>query len=160
MPDYRHWPRFAYRLLSLPPRAAYTLGLGSLIGRMVLLLTTTGRKSGLLYVTPLQYMQEDNVIYVASVRGQDADWFRNIVANQEVRVQVRRICFTTQAEPITNPGCIADLLELRLRRNPRIVGAMLRTDGMPAQPSREELEAYAARLAMVVIPIPPTLVQQ
>ncbi len=156
MPDYRRLPRFGYRLISLPPRIVYALGLGALIGRMVLLLTTTGRKSGLPHTTPLQYMQEGDIIYVASARGQDADWFRNIAAAPDVTVRVKGICFSTQAESIIDPGRIADFLELRLRRNPRIVGLMLRTDGIPSQPSREELEAYAVRLAMVVLTVPPT----
>ena len=34
-------------------KALYALGLGRLIGRLILLLTTTGRKSGLPRVTPL-----------------------------------------------------------------------------------------------------------
>jgi len=38
-------------------RALYALGLGRLIGRLILLLTTTGRKSGLPRVTPLQYSE-------------------------------------------------------------------------------------------------------
>jgi hypothetical protein len=36
-------PRFLWRLIRTPPRTAYALGLGKLIGRYVLLLTTTGR---------------------------------------------------------------------------------------------------------------------
>ena len=36
-------------------RVLYAIGLGPLIGRIILLLTTTGRKSGKKRVTPLQY---------------------------------------------------------------------------------------------------------
>jgi len=43
----------------------YRAGLGPVIGRVVLLLTTTGRRSGLPRVTPLQYEQIDGAIYVA-----------------------------------------------------------------------------------------------
>ena len=46
--------------------------------RMVLLLTTIGRKSGLPRITPLQYEEIDGAYYVASARGAQADWFRNI----------------------------------------------------------------------------------
>jgi deazaflavin-dependent oxidoreductase (nitroreductase family) len=42
---------------------------------LVLLLTTTGRKSGRPRQTRLQYEKEGGVIYVASARGQQADWF-------------------------------------------------------------------------------------
>ncbi len=82
-------PRFIWRLFRfLPPRIAYSLGLGSLVGRFVLLLETTGRKSGLPRVTPLQYDEVDGIIYVASARGVKADWYRNLVANANVEVTV------------------------------------------------------------------------
>jgi deazaflavin-dependent oxidoreductase (nitroreductase family) len=144
-------PRFVWRLMKLPPRIVYALGLGPVFGRVVLLLTTTGRKSGLAHVTPLQYEEEDGVIYVGAARGQKADWFRNLVADPHVEVRVRARRFHGLAEPITDPARIADFLELRLRNHPRMVGAMLRADGVPAQPDRAQLEQYAARIVLVAI---------
>ena len=55
MSGFKKTPRFLLRLLHLPPRLAYAIGLGPLLGRFVLLMTTTGRKSGRRRVTPLQY---------------------------------------------------------------------------------------------------------
>ena len=151
MVGYRHLSRFLLRLMKLPPRALYSLSLGPIIGRLVLLLTTTGRKSGLPRVTPLQYEERDGIIYVAAARGTKADWFRNIVANPNVQVQVGSRLFDGLAEPITQPDRIADFLELRLQRRPRMVGAMLRSEGLPPHPNRAQLEQYAAKLALVVI---------
>jgi hypothetical protein len=68
-----------------------------------------------------------------------------------VVVQVKSRRFRGLAEPISDPARIADFLELRLRRHPRIVGAILRLEGLPGRPDRAQLEAYAVRLAMVVI---------
>ena len=82
-------PRFVWRLLKLPSRILYGLGLGRFQGRFVLLLTTTGRKSGKPRVTPLQYDQLDGDFYVGAARGVNADWFRNIQADPEVQVQVK-----------------------------------------------------------------------
>jgi deazaflavin-dependent oxidoreductase (nitroreductase family) len=144
-------PSFVWRLLRLPPRVAYALGLGSLIGRLVLLLTTTGRKSGLPRITSLQYEEIDGSIAIGSARGQEADWFKNIVANPHVEVRVKGRRFQGTAEPVTDLTRIADFLEVRLERRPRMIGAMLRAEGLPAQPDRTHLEALAARLAMVVI---------
>ena len=132
-------------------RALYAIGLGPLIGRLVLLLTTTGRKSGLPRVTPLQYEEIDGAIYLGSSRGQKADWFRNILANPHVEVRVKSRRFRGVAETVTEPARIADFLELRLRRHPRMIGAILQHEGLPARPERAQLESYAARLAMVVI---------
>ena len=141
----------AFRLLKLPPRLLYAIGLGSLYGRLVLLLTTRGRRTGKPRITPLQYEQVHGDFVVASARGKAADWYRNVVADPCVEVRVRRIRFTGVAEACTEPGRIADFLELRLERHPRLVGWIFRVRGIPANPTRAQLEAYASGLAMVTI---------
>jgi len=132
-------------------RALYALGLGRIIGRIVLLLTTTGRKTGLSRVTPLQYEESDGAIYVASARGTQAHWFRNILADPRVAVRVKSRRFQGTGEPVTDPIRIADFLELRLRRHPKMIGAILRSEGLSETPTRAELEAYAHKLALVII---------
>jgi deazaflavin-dependent oxidoreductase (nitroreductase family) len=132
-------------------KALYALGLGRLVGRIVLLLTTTGRRTGLRRVTPLQYEEIDGVIYVASSRGTNADWFRNVVANPWVEVRVKSRRFRGIGETTTDPRRIADVLELRLRRHPKMIGRILQSEGLPAEPTRAELEEYATKLAMVII---------
>src|SRR5512136_2311980 len=92
---------------------------------LVLLLITTGRKSGLLRETRLQYEEDQGVIYVAAARGQQADWFRNILAQPRVEVQIKGKRQAGLAKPITDPACIADFLELRLKRHPQMIRAML-----------------------------------
>ncbi len=129
----------------------YRAGLGPLLGRLILLLTTTGRRSGLPRVAPLQYEELDGLIYVGSARGAQADWFRNIIANPKVKVQIKARCFEAFAEAVTDPCRIADFLELRLRRHPRMIGAILHAEGLPDPPSRRDLEEYARHSAMVVI---------
>lgn len=129
----------------------YRSGLAPLLGRLVLLLTTTGRKSGLPRTTPLQYEEIDGAIYVASARGARADWFRNILADRCVRVRIKSREFEGFAEPVTDPGRIADFLEWRLQRHPQMVGAILKSVGISPSPTRLELEDYARQLAMVII---------
>jgi len=143
--------RFLWKLIRLPTRLLYGLGLGPLIGRWVLLLITTGRKSGQPRTTPLQYEEVDGAIYLGAARGRKADWFRNIVAHPQVEVRVRSRRFQGIAEPITDPVRIADFLALRLQRHPKMVGAILRSAGLPPTPTCAQLAEYAAGRAMVVI---------
>ncbi|MBN1221037.1 MAG: nitroreductase family deazaflavin-dependent oxidoreductase [Anaerolineae bacterium] len=143
--------KFFLRTLKYPPQLVYALGLGPIYGRLVLLLTTIGRKSGQPRVTPLQYEEIDGIIYVAAARGQQADWFRNIVANPKVEVRVKDKYFHGLAEPITDPARIADFLELRFERHPWMLRAMFRAQGWSSRPNRGQLEQYAANRAMVVI---------
>jgi deazaflavin-dependent oxidoreductase (nitroreductase family) len=132
-------------------KTLYALGLGPLIGRLILLLTTTGRKSGLPRVTALQYEEVDGAIYLGSSRGAQADWFKNLMANPNVSLRVKARQFSGKAEAVTDPVRIADFLELRLRHHPRMIGAMLKSEGLPATPSRADLETYASKLAVAII---------
>ena len=125
-----------------------------MIGRgprsVVLLLTTIGRKSGQPRVTPLQYEEDQGVIYVASARGPSADWFRNIQANPRVKVQIADRVFEGLAEPIVDPARIADFLLLRLKRHPIMMRAMLALEGQ-WRSRRADLERFAANKALVAI---------
>lgn len=143
--------RFFYRFLHYPPQAAYALGFGPVLGRLVLLLTTTGRKTGKRRVTPLQYVELNGKISVTAAFGLKADWVRNILADPCVEVRVENRRFQGFAQIITDPERIADMLELRLRLHPRMIGAILRSEGLPARPDRADLVAYATKLAMVEI---------
>ncbi|MCJ7779916.1 MAG: nitroreductase family deazaflavin-dependent oxidoreductase, partial [Acidimicrobiia bacterium] len=140
-----------FRLLKLPPRMLYAIGLGAVYGRVVLLLTTRGRRTGRSRITPLQYEQVSGAFVVASARGERADWYRNVVANPRVEVRVRRSRFSGIAETCTDPVRIADFLELRLERHPRMVGRILRLRGVPAHPTRTQLESYTSGVGMVTI---------
>ncbi|HEU5432099.1 MAG TPA: nitroreductase family deazaflavin-dependent oxidoreductase [Thermomicrobiales bacterium] len=60
-------------------------------GRPLLLLTTTGAKSGQLRTTPLLYSTDgDRLIVIASKGGEptNPDWYRNLVAHPNATVEV------------------------------------------------------------------------
>ncbi len=64
---------------------------GSMRGLKVLLLTTTGRKSGKTYTTPLGWFdQENGYVIVASNGGQPKNpaWYYNLKSNPQVTVQI------------------------------------------------------------------------
>jgi deazaflavin-dependent oxidoreductase (nitroreductase family) len=69
-------------------------------GVPVLILTTTGRRSGLSRSTPLIYGEDDGRYLVVASKGGADDppaWFLNLQANPEVGVQVRADKFTARA---------------------------------------------------------------
>ena len=145
-------PRWVWRLLKfLPPRIAYSIGLGSVVGHFVLLLETTGRISGLPRVTPLQYDEIDGTIYIGSARGIKADWFQNLIADPNVKLTVGSRQYSGYAVPITDPSQIADILEQRLELHPRFFGAILKFEGLGSNPSRAQLVEYSKNRALVGI---------
>ena len=133
-------------------RWLYAIGLGPIIGKIILLLTTTGRRSGLKRVTPLQYEEIDGNYFLGSARGTRADWYRNIEADGRVEVRVKNRHWRGTAETITDPARIADFLETRLQRHPFMMGLLMqKTHGLPKRPSREQLLELAGDEAMVII---------
>lgn len=143
-------PKFFWRAIKIT-RVWYAVGLGPVFGRMVLLLTTTGRKSGLPRVTPLQYEENDGVIYVASARGTRADWFLNILADPRIEVRVKNRRFSGIAEPVTDPVRIADFLELKFKRHPLMMRFLFKVQGFPSHPDRQQLEQYAKQKVLAAI---------
>jgi deazaflavin-dependent oxidoreductase (nitroreductase family) len=132
-------------------RALYAIGLGPIIGRIILLLTTTGRKSGKRRITPVQYEEMDGILYIGSARGPKADWVRNIAADPHVEVRVKKQHFRGMGELIADPIRIADFLQTRLERHPRMVGSMMKIHHLPPAPSRAQLEELGKTLTVVTI---------
>lgn len=76
---------------------------GQFEGGPILLLHTTGAKSGADRVSPMMYLDHDGHLYVfASKAGADThpDWYRNLTANPEVRVELGTEVFDAVATPL------------------------------------------------------------
>jgi deazaflavin-dependent oxidoreductase (nitroreductase family) len=72
-------------------------------GRDLLLLTTTGRKSGRSHTTPVAFARDgDRFLVFASKGGAPThpDWYRNLVADPSVQVEVGSEHFEAVATPL------------------------------------------------------------
>jgi deazaflavin-dependent oxidoreductase (nitroreductase family) len=77
---------------------------GQFAGAPLLLLHTTGARSGRERVNPMMYLDLDGRRYVfASKAGADTnpDWYRNLVAHPEVTVEVGTESYAATAVPLT-----------------------------------------------------------
>lgn len=73
---------------------------GDFAGRNLLLLTTTGAKSGRAHVTPLGYtLIGERILISAGAGGQanNPDWYHNLVADPEVTVELPGDTFKARA---------------------------------------------------------------
>jgi deazaflavin-dependent oxidoreductase (nitroreductase family) len=108
-----------------------------LVNNDMLLLTTTGRRSGQPHMVPLLYLTDnDRVIVIASYGGRDyyPDWYLNLTARPAVSVQIGR-----RAKGMTARTATA---EERADWWPRIVGAY---------PGYAEYQSRTSRQIPVVI---------
>jgi deazaflavin-dependent oxidoreductase (nitroreductase family) len=93
---------------------------GRFANRSLLLLHTTGAKSGLPRVNPLVYMADgDRLVIVASKGGAPThpDWYHNVVANPQVEVEVGTERFQAVAAVMAEPDR-TDLYRRMAEANP------------------------------------------
>jgi deazaflavin-dependent oxidoreductase (nitroreductase family) len=110
----RKKPTGILRALLRAPIWLYRWNLGWIMGRRFLLLTHTGRKSGLNRQSVIEVVSYDKVTglyYVAAAWRDRSDWYRNIRHNPTVSVQVRNHSFQARAEQISTQEGEARLWE-------------------------------------------------
>ncbi len=120
-------------------------------GRMLLLLTTRGRKSGKPHTVGLQYELIDGRYYLGVADGERADWYRNLCACPEVELQVGRQQLKGHAESVSDTGRVADFLQYRLKKHPLLIRAILRSDELKGRIDRAALIKYAQGIRVVAV---------
>jgi deazaflavin-dependent oxidoreductase (nitroreductase family) len=79
---------------------------GGFEGRPMILLTIKGRTSGTERTTPLVYLPQGDRVFVFASKGgapEDPDWYKNLVANPDVTVEVGDEKYAARAVVITGP---------------------------------------------------------
>ncbi|NWF70450.1 MAG: nitroreductase family deazaflavin-dependent oxidoreductase [Chloroflexi bacterium] len=77
-----------------------------LLSSSLLLIRVTGRKSGKIYTTPVQYGWSDHTLYVISAL--DRTWWKNLRAGAQVQVRLRGQEHTGYGQVFTDPHIVAE----------------------------------------------------
>jgi deazaflavin-dependent oxidoreductase (nitroreductase family) len=80
------------------------------VGGRTMVITHTGRKSGIWRRTPVNYTVADGEIYCTAAFGSTSDWYRNISANPEVEVWLPDGWWSGVAEEVTDTQIRAPIL--------------------------------------------------
>ncbi len=113
-------PRGILAWLLRAPVWLYRFHLGGLLGSRFLLLTHTGRKTGRPHQTVVEVIGHDRaggVYYVPSGWGERSSWYKNVMANPAVTVQVGNDRFAAMAERVA-PEVGAQVMLEYARRHP------------------------------------------
>jgi deazaflavin-dependent oxidoreductase (nitroreductase family) len=115
----RDRPGTFFKWLFKVPILFYKLDLGWMPGRRFLLLTTTGRKTGRLHSTPLEFIHkaEEDAYRVSPGWGANTDWYKNLLHDPHVMVQVGRRKFAAMAESAPDEES-AQFMKSASRRHP------------------------------------------
>jgi deazaflavin-dependent oxidoreductase (nitroreductase family) len=121
------------------------VGLNRMIPEWILLLTTTGRRSGKRVITPVEYLfhQEDVTYWIISGWRGNTDWYKNILSSPEVSIKVNGKNYPTKAAALTDEEILAYLTEI-LKVNPEAIAIFSRWAGKQIEPSEEGLRQVCA----------------
>lgn len=121
------------------------------VGGVVLLLTTTGRRSGKPHTVGLQYELINGAYWVGAADGETADWYRNLLSNPRVEMQVGRRRMNATAAVVKDSAQVAEYLAYRLKKRPLMISLIMHMDGVRGRITPDTLKVYAARIRVVVL---------
>ncbi|UIP58377.1 nitroreductase family deazaflavin-dependent oxidoreductase [Agromyces marinus] len=139
------------------PAAIYRAGLGEMMGGRYLMLSATGRRSGVERQTVLEVVRSERsgsappTLWVVASRGSRTDWYRNALARPHVGVHWRSDRYAATAVDLDEDARF-DLLADYQRRHPKaaaMLGRMAlgeRFTGDPAALRVMALDLRALRL--------------
>jgi deazaflavin-dependent oxidoreductase (nitroreductase family) len=118
------------------------------VGGRIMVITHTGRKTGIKRHTPVNYTIADGEIYCTAGFGSVSDWFRNIKANPEVEVWLPDGWWVGVAEELTDTKTRIPLLRQVLIAS----GFAARAAGIdPVAMTNDELDAATADYRLIRI---------
>lgn len=135
------------RLLFKAPTLTWRLGLGPLSGKLFLLLTTTGRKSGLPRQAMLEYYRHNGRKYVVSAFGERSDWYRNLQKNTRVTTQTNDGTESVYAVRVTDADELWQVLQTFMQHDAPLTRWYLNSNAVEF--SREAVAANRDRLHFI-----------
>ena len=71
------------------------------VGGRIMVITHTGRKSGLRRQTPVNYAEVDGEIYCTAGFGSVSDWYRNMLVNPQIEIWLPNEWWAAEAQDIS-----------------------------------------------------------
>ncbi|HLW85454.1 MAG TPA: nitroreductase/quinone reductase family protein [Candidatus Sulfotelmatobacter sp.] len=74
-------------------------------------LSVTGRKSGRKISVPVWFVLEGETLYLLPVYGSNTQWFKNVLKNPAIRIDVRDAAVDLRAITITDAATVKSVIE-------------------------------------------------
>jgi deazaflavin-dependent oxidoreductase (nitroreductase family) len=107
------WQKQAFRA----PLVLWRMGLGFIIGKVIMVITTTGHKSKLPRHNMAEYYSLNGKKYTVCAYGKRAAWYKNIQADPRVTVQTAEGIESMRAVRVTDDRELIETIELFRQRN-------------------------------------------
>jgi len=123
-----------------------------------MLITVTGRKSGKMHTTPVNYIRDGDNITVFSLRNRV--WWRNLRAGAPVTVRIKGQDLKAIGESIEDKKAIAAGLLAYLQMSPKYAKYFQVTLDPSGQPNPEEVDRAAQNRVIVRVKLARTRVKR
>ena len=144
-------PRGLARLAWRAPIWLYRIGLGGLLGKRFLLINHIGRKSGKMRQAVVEVVYQDKetgAFMVASGFGEQADWYKNLMAHPEITIQVGRERIHVHAERLPLSKATEVFLDYT-HRHPTALRTLAKILGYQTDGSQEDIQFLAGVIPIV-----------
>ena len=74
-------------------------------------ITVTGRKSGRAISIPVWFVLEDDTLYLLPVQGADTQWYKNVLKNPSIRIEVGGAEAEVRAVPVKDAAKVKSVVE-------------------------------------------------
>jgi len=126
--------------------------LHGMMSKGLLVLEYEGRRSGKRYEIPLQYIEDDESLYIWAGNATEKTWWRNFQKPAPVTAQLRGEEVAATASLVDDPGLRAELLRAYVDRYPYTTPTgRPKFIGQRWHPSDDELADLAHSIVMVAI---------
>lgn len=88
----------------------------------LMVITTTGRKSGKRFSLPIGYIRDgSDILTFSSIRGgRYSNWYENVLANKTATLEVQGQSYEMQGEPITDQEGLRHTLTVYKQNKPKM----------------------------------------
>jgi deazaflavin-dependent oxidoreductase (nitroreductase family) len=147
------------RMLQVPP-LLYRTRLARHLGPRLLALTTIGRRTGQERTVGLNYARDGETVYVLSGYGR-TDWYRNLVADPHVKVQIGSDHWSTEATAVSDSVEAQRVREIFAQQAlgqgpPPVLRPLVRRLGLDYEGEVRRLRDPGLEFPIVAIRCPPT----
>jgi deazaflavin-dependent oxidoreductase (nitroreductase family) len=74
-------------------------------------ITVTGRKSGRTISIPVWFVLGEDKLYLLPVNGSDTQWYKNVLKNPSIRIDVRGAAAESRIVPVTDATQVSSVVE-------------------------------------------------
>ena len=114
-------------------------------GNIIMVITTTGRKSGKKFTTPIGYQRDGDTVLAFNVNG-SSNWYKNVAQNPLVTLEIKKQTYQMRAVYITDTDEIRQALECYKREQPSMLPRFF---DIPSDASGDALMKAAEKVKFV-----------